>query len=330
MKSLVLGLCVVLGVCEAGAWGAHGHQIVSYVGSELTGENGEPFWTSNADNMRTLSTVPDRVWKGPKTKKDEAPTHFFQADAYVKDVNQCDDLLNFPKRYDDAVDKYGESVIIKNGTAPYRVIQMYNLAVAAFRRGDMAEGVEDVGAMSHYIGDLSQPLHVSENYDGQETGNDGIHAWFETTNLGDEMSIRDDVMDRAHALLKDPNFMKESTGDLADILNHEIIRSLEKRDEVLQNDTKLGRQSKQAQQVQLALAEDRMADGAAVLSIVMERLSREAGLTQKSTEIPVQDPSWIAPDFSSTASPKSQKGGQHYSDMMTPFVSNLEDACGAF
>ena len=24
--------------------------------------------------------------------------------------------------------------------------------------------------MSHYIGDLSMPLHVSENYDGQMTG----------------------------------------------------------------------------------------------------------------------------------------------------------------
>lgn len=328
MRSLCLGLSalmsLVLGVSNAHAWGAHGHQIVSYVGSELTGQNGEPFWTSNSENMRTLSTVPDRLWKGAKTKAAEGPTHFFQADYYVKDINQCDDILNFPKKYTDAADKYGEDVLVKNGTAPYRVVQMYNLAVAAFRRGDMAEGVEDVGVMSHYIGDLSQPLHVSENYDGQETGNGGIHAWFETTNIADEMSIRDEVMTRAEALLKDADYMKEASGDLADVLNHEIVRSLEKRDEVLQNDTKLGRKTKKAQQVQLDLAEDRMADGAAVLSIVMERLSRDAGLTQKSTEIPIEDPEWISPDYESVFSKtKSQHG------LMTPFVSNLEDDCDA-
>jgi hypothetical protein len=34
--------------------------------------------------------------------------------------------------------------------------------------------------MSHYIQDAHQPLHASVNYDGQMTGNTGIHARFET------------------------------------------------------------------------------------------------------------------------------------------------------
>src|SRR5262245_63661018 len=34
--------------------------------------------------------------------------------------------------------------------------------------------------MSHYIQDAHQPLHASINYDGQMTGNTGIHARFET------------------------------------------------------------------------------------------------------------------------------------------------------
>ena len=33
---------------------------------------------------------------------------------------------------------------------------------------------------SHYIQDAHQPLHASNNYDGQLTGNDGIHARFES------------------------------------------------------------------------------------------------------------------------------------------------------
>jgi hypothetical protein len=321
----MLSLLTIFSGLQAGAWGSKGHQIVTYVGSQVAAENSEPFWQSNADGMRTLSTVPDRVWKGSKTKADEAPTHWFQADAYVKDLNQCDDILAFPKAYDDAVSKYGEQVIIKNGTAPYRIVQMYKLAVASFRSGDLKSGVEEAGAMSHYVGDLSQPLHVSENYDGADTGNTGIHSWFETQNIGDEMAIRQVVMSRAEALMRDPAFIAETTGDLADVINHEIIRSLLKRDEVLQNDTKLGRDSENAKQVQLDLAEDRMADGAAVLAVVLDRLSQEAGLSQKATAIPVNDPQWIAPDYGSTSSRKHQ--------WSTPMFPNkafeLEDDCGA-
>eukprot|EP01104_Vermistella_antarctica_P013366 TRINITY_DN4025_c0_g2_i1.p1 TRINITY_DN4025_c0_g2~~TRINITY_DN4025_c0_g2_i1.p1 ORF type:complete len:470 (+),score=66.25 TRINITY_DN4025_c0_g2_i1:96-1412(+) len=35
--------------------------------------------------------------------------------------------------------------------------------------------------VSHYIGDSNQPLHATANYDGKETGNNGIHSRFETT-----------------------------------------------------------------------------------------------------------------------------------------------------
>lgn len=323
--AVMLSLGMILTGIQAHAWGAKGHQIVSFVGSQVAAKHNEPFWQSNADGMRTLSTVPDRVWKGAKTKADEAPTHWFQADGYVKDLKQCDDILAFPKSYDDAVSKYGEATIVKNGTAPYRIVQMYKLAVASLRSGDMKSGVEQAGVMSHYIGDLSQPLHVSENYDGKDTGNDGIHSWFETQNIGDEMAIREEVMTRTEALIKNPSFISETTGDLADVINHEVIRSLLKRDEILQNDSKLGRTSANAKQVQLDLAEDRMADGAAVLAIILDRLAQDAGLSQKATSIPVDDPEWIAPDYSSKAS--------RFQQLFTPLHQDkdfeLDDDCAA-
>ncbi len=321
----LVGLVMIFSGLQARAWGAKGHQIVAYVGTEIAAEQNEPFWASNADGMRTLTTVPDRVWKNPATKASEAPTHWFQADAYIQDLKQCDSILAFPKAYDDAVSKYGEQTILKNGTAPYRVVQMYTRAVASFRSGDMKMAVEEAGAMSHYIGDLSQPLHVSENYDGKDTGNSGIHAWFETQNIVDEMAIRSVVMTRAEALMKNQAFLAETTGDLADVINHEIIRSLLKRDEILQNDTKLGRNSDEAKRVQLDLAEDRMADGAAVLAIVLDRMAQASGLSQKASAIPIDDPEWITPDFNSSAPQPHQ--------FSTPFFPSKslepEDDCGA-
>jgi len=35
------------------------------------------------------------------------------------------------------------------------------------------------GHLSHYVADLHQPLHLTHNFDGQETGNQGVHASFE-------------------------------------------------------------------------------------------------------------------------------------------------------
>ncbi len=319
-RGALVGLIAVLGVSKAQAWGAKGHQIVSYVGADLSGVG---FWESNVENMRTLSTVPDRLWKDARTKKFEGPTHFFQADAYVPDISRCEDILKFPPAYGDAVDEYGSATVAVNGTAPWRIVQMYNLAVKAFRAGDMEIGVQMVGVMSHYIGDLSMPLHVSENYDGQHTHQSGIHSWFETQNIGNEAAIRKEVERRVGTLLNDEDFIRESSGALTEVINYEIVRSLEKRDQVLQNDSRLGRNSAKGKQVQLDLAQDRMADGAAVLAVVLARLSKDAGLSKYSSEVPVDDPDFVAPDYN---------GGYSVGAMMTPFVSNpaFDDDCGAY
>jgi DNA-directed RNA polymerase specialized sigma24 family protein len=41
--------------------------------------------------------------------------------------------------------------------------------------------------MGHYVADLAQPLHVTENHDGQLTGQKGLHHWFEE-NVVDALS----------------------------------------------------------------------------------------------------------------------------------------------
>ncbi len=299
------------------AWGPTGHQIVSSVGSTVATERQAPFWTANADAMCTLSTVPDRIWKAPQTKPLEAPTHWFQADAYISDLNQCSDLLAFPKSYDAAVKKYGQATILKNGTAQWRINQLYTLAVSKFKTGDATTGLQLAGAMSHYIGDLSMPLHVSENYDGASTGNNGIHKYFESENIRDESAIRSEVFKRAQVLLQDRAFLAESSGDIYDIVTHEIIRSLQKRDEVLANDTKYGRSDAKGQAIQLNLAEDRMADGAAVLSIILARMTNDAGLSTNSSVVPVRDPDFIKPDFSQNPTRRMKVRTEFYSQVLT-------------
>ncbi|MBC7457391.1 MAG: hypothetical protein H7235_03875, partial [Bdellovibrionaceae bacterium] len=252
-----------------------------------------------------------RVWKAAATKPQEAPMHWFQADAYYK-PNEYNQINLFPHVYSDAVTKYTETTIIKNGTAPWRIRQMYDLALQAFKAHDMKMGLEYIGTMTHYIGDLSQPLHVSENYDGVMTGDKGIHAFFETTNIGDELAIRADVLKRTQILLKDSNFLAQFNGSLMDMILLEISRSVALRDAVINNDLQLGRTSKGAA-IQLELAKDRMADGAATLSMVLNRFRKEVGLVENASPIAIQDPSWVAPDYSHLLVQKNSLHSSAYS-----------------
>jgi len=57
----------------------------------------------------------------------------------------------------------------------------------------------DLYGLSHYIGDLSQPLHTHHDHDGQEAGLPGIHSQFETKMLNRyEEEVHSGVQARLH------------------------------------------------------------------------------------------------------------------------------------
>ena len=75
--------------------------------------------------------------------------------------------------------------VADHGTAPWRALQMYRLAVDALKADKMEVALIDLGAMGHYVGDMSQPFHASLDYDGDYPVDyaPGIHALFETDML---------------------------------------------------------------------------------------------------------------------------------------------------
>lgn len=304
MFKAILVTTIMMSAATAFGWGSKGHQIVSYTGAELA-TDGQAFWGANLQGIRQLATVPDRVWKAPETKANEGHQHFFQVDAYYQ-PEQFTNIILFPNSYANAVTKYSETAIVKNGTAPWRIRQLYTLALQKFVAGDMKSGLEMTGTMSHYIGDLSQPLHVSENFNGQFTGNAGIHSYFETTILGDEMATRDDVKRRAQALLQNPEFLNQFNRPLMDVILLEIERSITYKEEILKIDTQYGRTA-QGAALQIELAKDRMADGAATLAMILSQLWKDTHLVANASPVPISDPAWVAPDFSNVGFQKSNQ-----------------------
>jgi len=81
-----------------------------------------------------------------------------------------------------------------------------------------------------------------------------------------------------------------------DVVLLEIERSIAYKDQVLKNDKDLGR-GPQGAAVQLELAKDRMADGAATLALILGQLWRDTRLVANATPVPIEDPAWVVPDF---------------------------------
>jgi len=109
---------------------------------------------------------------------EEPPRHFVDMDAYGPYPFQA-----LPHDYDEAVKRYGAEFVQKNGTLPWRVEEIYKKLVEAFTQ--KTPYARDnirlfVSVLTHYEGDAHQPFHAALNYDGQLTGQVGIHSRFET------------------------------------------------------------------------------------------------------------------------------------------------------
>ena len=60
-------------------------------------------------------------------------------------------------------------------------IERYTLQLAdSLRNRRWQDAERDAVFAAHYAADLTQPLHTTRNYDGQLTGQSGVHARFES------------------------------------------------------------------------------------------------------------------------------------------------------
>ncbi len=108
----------------------------------------------------------------------EPPRHFLDMDAYGPYP-----FPNFPKDRDEAIKRYGVEFVEKNGQVLWRGAEIYQKLVEAFRlqapySRDNIKFFSSV--LTHYVSDAHVPFHAVLNYDGQLTGQWGIHSRFET------------------------------------------------------------------------------------------------------------------------------------------------------
>jgi hypothetical protein len=70
--------------------------------------------------------------------------------------------------------------LTEHGILPWNLISMQSRLESAFIETDIGKILRYSADLGHYIGDAHVPLHTSVNYNGQLTGQEGIHAFWES------------------------------------------------------------------------------------------------------------------------------------------------------
>jgi hypothetical protein len=105
----------------------------------------------------------------------EAARHFIDLDRYGE--NPFDSI---PKKWKDAVIKFGEDSLMAHGIVPWQIERSYFQLTKAFREHNLEKILKYSAEIGHYIGDAHVPLHCTQNYNGQLTDQHGIHGFWES------------------------------------------------------------------------------------------------------------------------------------------------------
>lgn len=223
MKRLVLIFCLtILNAEPVWAWGKRGHQIVGETAALLAAQEptGE-FLKSRSFDFGYYNNVPDFIWKRPKTYEMERNQHFMDLEifeaAFKKKPEIAKPLELSRKEFSEKFPEVKEEA----GRAFWRIREMNDQLEQLTKQLRTLEGDNQkerqalqekwlvmAGTMGHYVADLSQPLHVSENYDGQLSGQKGIHSYYEDEAV-DELYPKFRVDVHKEAVRRWPEFTKK-------------------------------------------------------------------------------------------------------------------------
>jgi hypothetical protein len=202
MKSIYFKLFVLLTAFSSGqlfAWGGRGHHSLCVAATRLVkNEDLKALLSSRANMIGHLCNVPDIYWKSLPQEQQKLgnPTHYMEPDMVGLEMQ------NLPTAIAEvlALKPNEEDLFGKIGSGWWRAEQFFKLSKEAASRAAESplpgpkdlqnwehpynkavfEMISSMGLMGHFVGDLSQPLHNSANYDGWDNGHGGIHSYYET------------------------------------------------------------------------------------------------------------------------------------------------------
>lgn len=181
LPPLVLAALVAAVPASLGAWGFPAHRHIAGRMIALLPAEIRPLFEARRAFIVERSVDPD-LWRNVGWDQ-EPPHHFLDLDSFG-----AYPFAALPREYDLAVQKFGRDEIHEQGLLPWRTAEFYGRLERAFasvsRPSPSPYVLDDIALFSavlcHYVSDGHVPFHAVADYDGQATGQRGIHARFES------------------------------------------------------------------------------------------------------------------------------------------------------
>lgn len=157
-----LGLSV-MGSC----WGFYGHKLIGEWSMYSLPEDMFAFYYTNKQYVIESTVLPDVL-------KNSVPKEYCR---HYIDLEHYDSISHLRFNTDSCLQN---TLCFDRGILPFIITSEYNKLITAFRNRNPESILRQSGVLSHYCSDLCVPLHTTENYNGQLTGQIGIHALWES------------------------------------------------------------------------------------------------------------------------------------------------------
>jgi hypothetical protein len=152
-------------------WGEEGHKLINgkavdRLPAEMKGfERWRNFlveYSADADKRR-------------KDDPSEFPKHFIDLDFY-DEFNRGMMITNKAE----LTGIYNDSIVTAMGILPWATLETYNNLIKAFADRNRDRIIFYASDLGHYVADGHNPMHTVLNYDGQLSGQKGIHGRYES------------------------------------------------------------------------------------------------------------------------------------------------------
>jgi hypothetical protein len=172
MKRLLFFLACCLPCYESFCWGFFAHQKINYYATFLLPPEMMVLYKPNIQFMSEHAVDPD---KRRYAVPGEGPRHYIDIDHYG--AYPYDQL---PRRWADAVAKFGEDSLQMFGVVPWHLQTMLTRLTLAFKEKNFSRILKNSAELGHYMADSHVPLHANSNHNGQFTNQKGIHGFWES------------------------------------------------------------------------------------------------------------------------------------------------------
>jgi hypothetical protein len=157
---------------EAQGWGVLGHRVIHQTAIYGLPEPLRQFYFGE---RAYLLDQADRADRRRADDPAEAVRHFINIDHFGPRAP-----WQMPMYWHQARQKYPADTLLKYGILPWHIERMRHRLTEAFRQRNVDSILFYSADLGHYLADAHVPFHVIQNYDGQLTGQHGIHGLWES------------------------------------------------------------------------------------------------------------------------------------------------------